>query len=74
MKTSSILRAMTAPSSSLTGTMKCGILKSNTGGVGYKEATNQLWMKKQTTLLMAFALVQKRFNLHLDTRSCLIFY
>lgn len=51
MKTSFILQAMTAPSSSLTGIMKCGILKSNMIKE-YYEATNQLWMK--TDLIIGF--------------------
>lgn len=71
MKTSSIPQAMTVPSSSLTDTMKCGILKCNTMREGsiQRLLISSGW--KQTTL-MAFAFLQKRFNFHMDIRSCLM--
>lgn len=59
MKISFTQQAMTVPSSSLTGTMKCGILGNNPES----ENARRLLINSEgkQTLLMAFALLQKIF-------------
>lgn len=65
MKISFTQQAMTVPSSSLTGTMKCGILGSNPEA----ENTRRLLINSdwKQTLLMAFALLQKIFYVNTGT-------